>query len=170
MKVKWKLLISCWVSVDIILLILWNERSWMLLLIGLNHLCNEWAIVTELLNWTYGIIYNRFELIGMSIKLKLNIIYWMCCVESSCVDMECFDCWSLSYNWLIFNQVELQELYLVVWYCWNLHIHLVLRVVTTLSQHLNTHRGKTVEYWHNQLHHPSLFGHTSTTKWGSWVT
>ena len=122
MKVKWKLLISCWVSVDIILLILWNERSWMLLLIGLNHLCNEWAIVTELLNWTYGIIYNRFELIGMSIKLKLNIIYWMCCVESSCVDMECFDCWSLSYNWLIFNQVELQELYLVVWYCWNLHI------------------------------------------------
>ena len=25
----------------------------------------------------------------MSIKLKLDIIYWMCCIESSCVDMEC---------------------------------------------------------------------------------
>ena len=26
----------------------------------------------------------------MSIKLKLNVIYWMCRVESSCADMECF--------------------------------------------------------------------------------
>ena len=53
------------------------------------------------------IIYNRFELIGMSIELKLNIIYWMCCTESSCVDMECFGCWSLSHNWLMFSQIEL---------------------------------------------------------------
>ena len=43
----------------------------------------------------------------MSIKLKLDIIYWMCCIGSSCVDMESFGCWSLSYNWLTFNQVEL---------------------------------------------------------------
>ena len=65
---------------------------------------SNWIIELNLWNW---IIYNRFELIGMSIKLKLNIIYWMYCIESSCVDMECFGCWSLSYNWLMFNQVEL---------------------------------------------------------------
>ena len=41
-------IISCWVSVDIMLLISWNERSWMLLLIGLNFWCNELLIVIEL--------------------------------------------------------------------------------------------------------------------------
>ena len=54
MKVRWKLLISSWVSVDIKLLILWNEWSWTLLLIGLNYWCNELLIVIELQSWTYG--------------------------------------------------------------------------------------------------------------------
>ena len=37
------------------LLILRNEKSWMLLLNGLNYVFNELLIVTELYNWTYGI-------------------------------------------------------------------------------------------------------------------
>ena len=77
-EVKWKLVITCWVSVDVMLLILWNEKvewywiellnwiiglNWIELckelnwikLIGLNYLFNELLIVIELKNWTYGI-------------------------------------------------------------------------------------------------------------------
>ena len=77
-EVKWKLVITCWVSVDVMLLILWSEKvewywiellnwiiglNWIELckelnwikLIGLNYLFNELLIVIELKNWTYGI-------------------------------------------------------------------------------------------------------------------
>ena len=37
-------------------------------------------------------------------------------------------------------------------------LFLILGVSTTLSQH----RGKTIEYQHNHLHHPFHFGHGST--------
>ena len=76
-EVKWKLVITCWVSGDVMLLILWNEKvewywiellnwiiglNWIELckelnwikLIGLNYLFNELLII-ELKNWTYGI-------------------------------------------------------------------------------------------------------------------
>ena len=47
---------------------------------------SNWIIELNLGNW---IIYNRFELIGMTIELKLNIIYWMllCCIKLCCNGM-----------------------------------------------------------------------------------
>ena len=83
MKVNWKLLINCWVSVDIILMILWNERSWMSLLIGLNYWCNELLIVIELYNWTYGtelfiIDLNWLEWALIKIEYYLvNVLCWI---------------------------------------------------------------------------------------------